>query len=458
VSAPDVHAPDRQVVSTVIGHFRKRAKRRPRPTSRQGLELQGLLPRWAALFRGCAALAAAGGGRKSGRPHSAGRRVERNRGVASARAAAAAVGTATVVGILISITLGCAPGLQAPLVLDAEPASSEESYCAWYGDERDGVLYFGAAPFWSTARAQGGNPRADLERPGPQLVGRFDLRERRFLPPLDLSPVGSQAGIWDVLAHPNGRVYFTDYFGRAGYVEPADGRVERFDALGPGLNELALGPGGTLLATRYGSEGEDAGSVVRLDADGALVAEYPVRGPDGYRAAPKSLAYDPVRGEIWLNTDLVPEGAGPGAGVRYDARVLGPDGSERLRFERPELQFMAFGEDGTGWFAEVDGARLTLRIRPPDRAASPVMTGRLVPLDDAFPLGLDFVQDIQVAGDVAVVTRWGGRVHVVDRDGTVRDLALPRQGDELYYTGVLEDGTVCATRCGELTVVCAPVP
>jgi hypothetical protein len=343
------------------------------------------------------------------------------------------------------------------LVVTDEPASPEERYCAWYGDARDGVLYFGAAPFWAAYRARGGDPQADLEHPGPQLVGRFDLRRRRFLPALDLSPVGSQAGIWDVLAHPNGRVYFTDYFGRTGYVDPSDGRVARFDALGAGLNELALGPDGSVLVTRYGSERDGVGSVMQLDADGALVAEFPVVGGGGYRAAPKSLAYDPVRDEIWVNTDLLPEAAGPGAKVRYDARVLGSDGAERLRFERPEVQFMSFGADGTGWFAEVDGTRLTLRIRPADRAESAVLTGRIVPLDDAFSRELDFVQDIHVAGDVAVVTRWTGRVHVVSSDGSVRDVTLPRDGDELYYTGVLADGAVCATRCGDLSVACAPI-
>jgi hypothetical protein len=183
-----------------------------------------------------------------------------------------------------------------------------------------------------------------------------------------------------------------------------------------------------------------------------------VLGPEGYRAAPKSLAYDPVRREIWVNADLLPEAAGPGAPIRYDARVLGLDGRERLRFERPELQFMAFGDDGTGWFAEVDESRLTLRVRPPERAGSPLLTGRLVPLDDAFARELDFVQDIQVAGDTAVVTRWSGRVHVVSRDGPPRSVALPKQGDELYYTGVRADGAVCATRCDDVGVACAPIP
>jgi hypothetical protein len=39
------------------------------------------------------------------------------------------------------------------------------------------------------------------------------------------------------------------------------------------------------------------------------------------------------------------------------------------RFESPELQFVTFSEDGTGWFAEVDGHRSR---GPPERAAVPI--------------------------------------------------------------------------------------
>ena len=42
------------------------------------------------------------------------------------------------------------------------------SYCAWFGDARSGVLYFGEAPFWWALRAdQGSDPRADLRLAGP---------------------------------------------------------------------------------------------------------------------------------------------------------------------------------------------------------------------------------------------------------------------------------------------------
>lgn len=363
--------------------------------------------------------------------------------------AAAIVGTAAAIGA------ACATLPNEPQIYAAPAPSAEERYCAWYGDAREGVLYFAAAPFWSAFRRLGGDPRGDLQHPGPQLVGRFDLRHRAFQPPLDLGPGGSAAGTWDVLAHPNGRVYFTDFFGASGFVEPASGRVVRFDALGAGLNEIAVGPDGQLLVTRYGSERGADGSVVWIDADGALLAEHVLHGPEGYGVAPKSIAWDPVRREIWLNTDLIPTSAAAGTEVRHDARVLAADGGERLRFETPEVQFFTFSEDGTGWFAEVDGRFLRLRVRPRERASSPILTGLVVPLDDAFAREADFVQDLHVAGDSVVVTRWSGRVHVVDRDGEVRSVALPTGGGSaLYYSGVRAGGEVCATRCGDVEVVC----
>ena len=70
-----------------------------------------------------------------------------------------------------------APPLQ---VLTAPPPSEAERYCAWYGDSRDQILYFGASPFWSTFREAGDDPRADLRAKGPQIVGRFDLKRLTF--------------------------------------------------------------------------------------------------------------------------------------------------------------------------------------------------------------------------------------------------------------------------------------
>jgi hypothetical protein len=258
-----------------------------------------------------------------------------------------------------------------------------------------------------------------------------------------------------VLAHPNGRIYFTTYFESAGYIDPASGEVRRFGSAGLGLNELSLGEDGAIIASRYGEGGGGGGSVVVLDAEGEILAEHPLEAPEGCRAAAKSLAFDPVREEIWVNTDLLP--ATPGEGeIRHDTRVLGADGGERLRFERPEVQFMRFGPDGTGYFAERDGPLLSLRIRPPERAGSAILTGRIVPLDDEFPVGGDFVQEIELdAAGTIVLTRWSGLIHLVSRSGSVRAIKLPRAGGEgLYYTAVLAGDRVCATYCRGVTVVC----
>ena len=44
----------------------------------------------------------------------------------------------------------------AAFVVQTAPApSAKESYCAWYGDARDGVLCFGESAFWSAMRAAG---------------------------------------------------------------------------------------------------------------------------------------------------------------------------------------------------------------------------------------------------------------------------------------------------------------
>ena len=54
-----------------------------------------------------------------------------------------------------------------------------------------------------------------------------------------------------------------------------------------------------------------------------------------------------------------------------------------------------------------------------------------------------------------LVTRWSGRFHTVERDGSVRHVTLPRlTPDALYYTGVRVGDRVCATHCGGIRVVC----
>jgi len=275
-----------------------------------------------------------------------------------------------------------------------------------------------------------------------------------MLDPLEVAEK-APSGTWDVLAHPNGRIYFTSFFEPAGWIDPASGEIGSLTELGNGLNELTLGPDGSIFATRYASSqsSDDGGAVVQFDPSGRLIAEYRLQSPPGYYAAAKSIAWDPVRRRLWVNTDLQPKGKNP---VRYDARVLDEQGHEFLRYDTPWLHFMSFGPDGTGYFAEVVGRVLQLRIVPPDFEDPNPLAGRVVMLDADFPFG-DAVQYIR--GDTkgrVVVTRWSGHIHVVGSGDRVETLVLPRSDPAgLYYTGELTDGRVCVTYCADVNVVCA---
>jgi len=251
-------------------------------------------------------------------------------------------------------------------------------------------------------------------------------------------------------------------------VDPASGESTRFEDLGVGLNELVLGPGGSVLATRYGGGSGGSGSVVWFDPDGRLIAEHPLGSAGaGVVVAAKSLAYDASRGQIWVNTDLI---AADGRMLGHDVRVLNANGRELARWSEPEVQFMSFDAVGAGIVIERSGARLSARLVPPGDGPSdgvPRRDGRVLLLDDAFPTGIDFAQDVKPAADAgdrrSLVTRWSGRLHLVDPAApdaeAVRSLDLPRtEPGALYYTGVLQGGRVCATECSGIRVVCAGVP
>ncbi len=366
-----------------------------------------------------------------------------------------------------------APGPAGGLRVHTAPAPSDaERYCAWYGARRGDRLYFGEAPFWWAMREAGGEPAADLERAGPQRVGRFDLARERLLPPLDVGAANGGAGrsgVWDVFADAAGTLWFTTFFERAGAVELATGRVWPLD-LGRALNELAPGPDGALLATRYGS-GEEAaagaepasgdGEVIAIGPDGGVRARWSLPAPPGYRVAPKTPAWDAARGELWVTTDLLPDGSWPsGAGadapIRHDAYRLAADGRLLERVAEPEIQFVAAAADGTLYAAEVSGRALALRVRPPPGAGGE----RVVALDAAFPVEVDFVQDLQIADDGRVaLTRWSGVVHVLEPGGATHEVRLPRlDPDGLYYTAVLHGGRLCATHCADVSVVCVDAP
>lgn len=352
----------------------------------------------------------------------------------------------------------------APQVWTAPPPSEREPYCAWYGAAREGVLYFGEAAFWGATRAAGGDPTADLREPGPQLVGRFDIANAAPLPPLHVFGLLGEAdrsGVWDVLAWPDGRLYFTTYFEAAGVVETSSGLADRFENLGVGLNELAPGPDGTILASRYGGANGENGSVLWFTPEGALVAEHRLAGGADEVVAAKSVAFDPRRRQIWVNTDVLPKNGGP---VGHDARVLDLEGRELARIEDPEIQFFVFDADGTGLRVERIGRRLLLRVIPAGASSAVSSSGRTMLLDDAFHAESDFAQDLTRGDDGrVVVTRWSGRVHVIELAGggpaRAWTLALPRHADgSLYYTGVIAAGRLCATECAGVTVTCIDAP
>ena len=63
-----------------------------------------------------------------------------------------------------------------------ETPSSVERYCAWYGDARDGVLYFGTSAFWSAMRSPNRNwprPRKRARRTSSRSRPLRDCRPSR---------------------------------------------------------------------------------------------------------------------------------------------------------------------------------------------------------------------------------------------------------------------------------------
>jgi hypothetical protein len=364
----------------------------------------------------------------------------------------------------------------APFRTHTAPAPSDrERYCAWYGEAGGSVLYFGQAAFWSSYRAHGNDPTADMLQPGPSAIGRFDLETRQFLPDLETGPrldgSATRSGVWDVLPMA-GRVYFTSYLEEAGFVDLTSGDVTRLPE-SRFWNELAAGPVAQrtegfstisemgLLVSRYADADNGGGAVLVLGPRGRVLARLALPAPEGASLAAKTPAWDPVRREVWVTTDRLPLPA-PGADqpVAHPTLVLDLEGREVARFgDAIEIQFVRFDSQGMGYLAIREGETLELAILRPTADRRNPNAWPQVPLDDRFPAELDFAQDIQIGPDGSVfVTRWSGRVHAINpMTGRVRTWQLPRDGDALYYSAVpgRAPGTVCATRCGDVEVVCA---
>lgn len=357
------------------------------------------------------------------------------------------------------------PGAEDGVAIETAPApSDDERYCAWYGDAgRDGVLYFGQAAFWSAMARAGGDPAGDLAHPGPQLVGRFDLAREQLLPPLrvdDPSGPPKRSGVWDIHVDASGRVFFSTFYEAAGWVDPATGEAGPLD-FGGGLNEFAPGPDGTILVTRYGSGTDDGGDgeVIAFEpggpgADPEIAWSWPLLDPAGYRVAPKTPAWDPLQETLWLTTDLLPPEGSAETEHRHDAIRIDASGAPEMMPDPPELHFVAAGPDGTLYRAYLEGKQLSLHISAGESAPTEVV------LDDAFAVGIDFVQDIKIAGDGrVVVTRWSGRVDVIHPDGRIGSVQLPRPDPAgLYYTGVVHGDRLCVTYCADVSVVCVDAP
>lgn len=377
-------------------------------------------------------------------------------------------GLAALVALGLVACAWARPGAPPPEVFRGpELVFGGERYSAWFGDERDGVLYFGLSPFW-TELWTSGDPAADRRHSGPHLIGRFDLARGVFLPPLVAREAAPdvRSSVWDVLAHPNGWVYYTTFFEEMGRVQPATGAVERFAALGLGLNELAVGPDGSVYATRYGTAsgakgapgGAADGSLVVLSEDGRLLHEIPLHARDGAFTAPKSVAVDPKSGRVFLNADvLLPDGS-----VEFARFVIEPDlESVYVLTEVPELLFVAFDASGRGILVEDDSGRLKLTIGDGERELASADLG---PREAA-----DFAQDIHFAADgTAVIAFWSGRVELVrERSGRFERASLalakpadcgPPPGRSLVYSGFADAGAVYATLyCGS-AVLRAPLP
>lgn len=368
---------------------------------------------------------------------------------------------------LLVLLAGCAwlPGAASRTAAFRAPEIryGDERYSAWFADERAGVLYFGLSPFWTELWATG-DPAADLRSAGAQLIGRFDLASESFLSPLVVRAEGpdSRASVWDVLAHPNGWIYFTTFYEEMGRVRPDTGEVERFPALGRGLNELALGPEGQVYVTRYGSGLHDPhakadGALVAVSETGRKLGELRLHARDGAVTAAKSVAVDPRSGRIFVNADVLEQG-----NVAFARFVIAPELSVlSMAVGAPELLFIAFARNGRAVSVWDDGGRLRLALGDGERERASLDLGPRLPQD--------FAQDIHFAPDgTAAVAFWSGRVELVrERAGSFERAGLtlekppdclPPAGRSLLYSAFAGPRSVHATLYCGVTILRRPLP
>lgn len=333
--------------------------------------------------------------------------------------------------------------------------SGRERYSSWFGDTDGRVFYFGLSPFIEASKhceAEGGTlcALADLAAPGDHLIGRFDLQEERFLPPLLVRPSDPAApsSVWDVLVHSNGRIYYTTFWDEFGSVRPDGTDVRHYAGAGVGLNELWEGPDGEIYVTRYLG---DAPGVAVFGPDGVLRRDLPIKQEPGTRICPKSIAVDPTTRDIWINSDIFHDDGSP---VTFDAFHLSPTGEILDRIVEPVLVFMSFDRGGRGWFVDDDGGHWILRIVEP--------TGHTIPIDLGTHSPLNVIQDIKHHGKVTLLATWSQSVYVVTSlpDGTFEARILPAAAQECPgsvaqgFTAVSSaNGTVYETVSCDITIL-----
>ncbi len=255
--------------------------------------------------------------------------------------------------------------------------------------------------------------------------------------------VPGEGEVWDVLAL-GSRIYFARFFGSPGWVSRSGHGGAVWKHLGTGTSELAAGPGETLLFADYAHS-----RLLSVGRDGENPKVFPLTGPGTLQIAPKSVAYDPVRREIWVIADRL---GSEGEAKTRDALVLDETGELLRHITDREVQFATFAEDGVGAIVDVASEALWLRFREAGETAF-----RDILLDARFPRTVDFAQDIVLTrsgGAVdGIVQRWSGIYHRFGSRGAVETGHLGDGRGGLFYTGVPVGDRVCATLCRDATVI-----
>jgi hypothetical protein len=319
--------------------------------------------------------------------------------------------------------------------------SGKESYESWFGDSNGRVLYFGES-YWWRGYLETNDALGNCKEKGNLLIGRFDTSAERFLPPLKIGKGKDE--IWDILVHSNGKIYWTSFTEGIGYVSSDGRKVIKFKKAGVGFNELWEGPRGNIWVTRYACEdrkGRKDGSVVMLDQKGEILKEFQVH-EEGFITSPKSLAVNPLNGEIIVNSDQFPINGSED--YKHHSFILSPS-REVLKIIRDyEIMFMSYDNLGRGWFVEKVNETLRVKISFPNGKA------KIIYLDSFSPF--DFIQDIKHGGNLTVATAWSGRVYLFEeKEPSIFEVSKyqidrPISPGKIAYTTIIsENGNLYGT-------------